>query len=177
MKSKFIIAAGLVAMVVASGCVDLDEEIVSGVTADYYERPEGLDAAINAAYAGLWDLYGEERDMTFLEYGVDIWAGGADGSRKQFNVYDARIDPREDWLNDLWNDVYQNINTTNAVIGRAPEIEGVDEATKALRISEARFLRAVYYFYLLRQFGGLPISLEETTGVSTEKTRMPGSIR
>lgn len=173
MKSKFIIAAGLVAMVGASACVDLDEEIVSGVTAEYYERPEGLDAAINAAYAGLWDLWGEEEDMTFLEYGVDIWAGGADGSRKQFNVYDARIDPREEWLEEFWNDAYRHINTTNAVIGRAPEIEGVAEETKNLRIAEARFLRATYYFYLLRHFGGLPISLEETTGVKTEAHRAP----
>jgi hypothetical protein len=120
MKSKYTLAIGLAATVAAglSACVDLDEQIVSGVTADYYERPEGFEAAVNAAYAGLWDLYGEERDMTFLEYGVDIWSGGADGSRKQFNVYDQRIDPRESWLRDIWNDAYRHINTTNAVIGR-----------------------------------------------------------
>src|SRR5690606_19523201 len=49
------------------------------------------------------------------------------------------------------------------------------EATKNLRVAEARFLRAVYYFYLLRQFGDLPINLEETKGVKTEAHRAPAS--
>lgn len=173
MKSPKIIALGVAALVGMTGCVDLDEEIVSGVTAQYYERPDGFEAAVNAAYAGLRHLYGEERDMTFLEYGVDIWSGGADGSRKQFNVYDQRIDPRESWLRDIWNDAYRHINTTNAVVARAENL-GPSEyppATKAVRVGEARFLRAFYYFYLLRQFGPIPINLEETQGVKTEAHR------
>jgi hypothetical protein len=174
MKKRFIIAFGLVAIAGTSACVDLQENIVSGVTAEYFERPEGLDAAVNAAYAGLWAMYGEERHMTFLEYGVDIWAGGADGSRKEFNTYDARLEPRESWLEDQWNDTYRYINATNAVVGRAAAIEGgISEETKNLRVGEARFLRALYYFWLVRQFGDIPVSLEETTGVKTEAHRTP----
>jgi hypothetical protein len=175
MKSKSAIAFGLAALVGVSSCVDLEEEIISGVTASYFERPEGFEAAVNAAYAGLWDMYGEERDMTWLEYGVDIWAGGADGGRKYFNTYDTRLEAREAWLRDLWNDTYRHINTTNAVVERAAALDPsqVSDATRTLRVAEAKFLRALYYFYLVRQFGDIPISLEETQGVKTEAHRAP----
>lgn len=174
MKSKFTIALGLAASIGASACVDLDEEIVSGVTATYFESPEGLNDAVDASYAGLWDLYGQERQMTMLEYGVDIWAQGADGNRKYFNSYEAQLEPREAWLRDTWDPIYRSINTTNAVVERAAEIEGgMTEADKALRVGEAKFLRALYYFYLVRHFGDVAISLEETQGVKTEAHRSP----
>ena len=174
MKSKFTIALGLAAAIGVSACVDLDEEIVSGVTATYFETPEGLNDAVDASYSGLWDLYGQERQMTMLEYGVDIWAGGADGSRKYFNTYTTQLEPRESWLRDTWNPIYRSINTTNAVISRAASMEGgMSEADKALRVAEAKFLRAMYYFYLVRHFGDITISLEETQGVKTEAHRSP----
>src|SRR5690606_15686716 len=88
-----------------------------------------------------------------------------------------RIDPRESWLTNLWNDIYRHINTTNAVEERAANLDPGDypEATKNVRVAEARYLRAMYYFYILRQFGPLPINLEETKGVKTEAHRAPVS--
>ena len=160
MRSKLLLALGVAALGGTSACVDLDEEIVSGVTTSYYETPGGLNDAVNATYAGLWDLYGQERHMTLLEYGVDIWAGGADGSRKYFNQYTSQLEPRESWLADQWNALYRWINTANAVIGRAGEVEGLAEETRTLRVAEAKFLRALYYFYTIRQFGDAVLSLE-----------------
>jgi hypothetical protein len=174
MKRKYLKTLGLIGLVTAAGCVDLTENVVSGVTANYYNTPDGLTSAVNASYAGLQDHYGLERSMTFLEYGVDYWAGGADGSRKWWNTYGPGLEPRDPWNRDQWNLLYRGINTVNSVISRAPEVP-TSEAAKALAIAEGKFLRAFYYFYLVRQYGDVAVSLQETQGVVTEAHRTPAA--
>jgi hypothetical protein len=162
MNLKATVSAGLVMSLVGlSGCISLDEEIVSGVTSSYLETPAGLEDAVDATYSYLQKHYGQERNMTMLEYGTDIWAKGADGSHKQWNDYTAQLEPRTAYTNEQWNATYQAINSVNAVITRAPGISGgISEALKAQRIAEAKFLRAFYYFYLIRHYGDVHLTLE-----------------
>ena len=47
------------------------------------------------------------------------------------------------------------------------------DATKTLRVGEARFMRALYYFTLVRTYGDIPLTLEPTAGVATETNRAP----
>jgi hypothetical protein len=60
----------------------------------------------------------------------------------------------------------------NAVIGRAPTVD-MAEAQKNIRVAEARFLRAHYYFLLVQMFGPVHLTLEETTTVITTANRTP----
>src|SRR5690606_26086662 len=61
---------------------------------------------------------------------------------------------------------------TNTAIDRAPGAS-MNEATKTMRISEIKFLRALYYFYLVQQFGDVPLPLNEITEVVTTTERIP----
>src|SRR5690606_2617579 len=140
-------------------------------TAGYVETAAGLEDAVDAAYSGLNDHYAQERNMTMLEYGTDIWTKGADGSHKQWNDYTPQLQPSTAYAREQWDLSYRAINTANAVIGRAAEIEGINEAHRQLRVAEARFLRAHHYFYLVRHYGDVHVSLEETKGVITEAHR------
>jgi starch-binding outer membrane protein, SusD/RagB family len=176
MKKHLPKVLGLALLLGASGCMDLDEQIVSGVTAGFYESPDGLESAVNAAYNGLNDLYAQERHMTMLEYGVDIWVGAADGSHKQWNTYDPRLEPATAYAREQWDLTYRAINTANTVITRAAGIPLSGAFTAAVRdrrVAEVRFLRALYYFYLIRHYGDVHLSLEETQGVVTEARRTP----
>jgi hypothetical protein len=175
MRLKYTVATTLLAALALSAC-NLDENIVSGVTTSYYETAEGVEDAVDAAYSGLTDLYGQERNMTMLEYGTDIWTKGADGSHKQWNDYSAQLEPRTAYAREQWQNTYRAINTTNAVLERAPNAtttSSFTEAVKAQRIAEAHFLRAFYYFYLVRHYGDIAVSLTETQGVVTEAHRTP----
>lgn len=63
-----------------------------------------------------------------------------------------------------WNNFYKVIGNANAVIKYAPEVQEKD-ATFALElmnsyIAEARFMRALAYFYLVRTFGEVPLVTE-----------------
>lgn len=52
--------------------------------------------------------------------------------------------------------LYEGIKRTNLVIERTPDI-AMDEALKSRLIAEARFIRALTYFKMVRAYGGVPI--------------------
>ncbi|MEM1135495.1 MAG: RagB/SusD family nutrient uptake outer membrane protein [Bacteroidota bacterium] len=149
----------------------LEEELVSDVSADsYYPTPQGFEDAVRASYEPLKNFFGQEIGGTMTVFGTDIFTNGADGSHKGFNQYDTRLNPETRYARDLWRDFYQAINQTNAVIGRA---EGIDlpQETITLRLAEARFLRALYYFTLVKHYGDIHFTLEETVGAELEANK------
>jgi starch-binding outer membrane protein, SusD/RagB family len=173
MRTKRTIALAAAGLISLTGCLDLEENVVTGVTARYYETPAGLEDAVRASYGALKDFYGQERDMTLYEMGTDIFTKGADGSHKFYNDYDSQLNPTASFITQYWELAYRAINTTNAVVNRAENVQGMSEALRTQRVAEARFLRALYYFNLVRTYGPVHITLEETTGVVTESARAP----
>jgi len=61
----------------------------------------------------------------------------------------------EHFLN-LWTAMYSNIRICNQVLGNIDECPLTQETKDGMKL-EARFLRAFYYFHLLRNFGGVPL--------------------
>lgn len=57
----------------------------------------------------------------------------------------------------MWQANYQGIALANTVIQFVPDVEMNDEALQQRLIAEAKFLRAFYYFELVRVYGGIPI--------------------
>lgn len=57
----------------------------------------------------------------------------------------------------MWQRNYQGVSLANTVINLVPEVSMPDETLKARLIGEAKFLRAFYYFELVRVYGGVPI--------------------
>lgn len=170
MKNLFLnkLKAGLITCFLFSffSCGDdlLKETVISNIGNDYINTAKGFDDAVKAAYSSLRTFYATQLGLTLTEYGTDIYATGADGGYKGFHFYDAQLQPTVDYLAILWDELYKGINTTNAVIGRAANVTGIPDATKKVRIAEAKFLRAHYYYILHQQFGGVDLRLTETEG-------------
>jgi starch-binding outer membrane protein, SusD/RagB family len=155
----------------SQSCKDtLEEEVVSVVTPEYFKTPTGFEDAVKASYEPLRSWYGTQRGFTLTVFGTDTYTKGADGDYKFVNDYTPNLNAQVDYVRDLWNDFYRAINTTNTVIDRAPTVE-VDEARKAIRVGEAKFLRAHYYFVLVQTFGPIHLALHETTEVQTTASR------
>ncbi|MEP7324014.1 MAG: RagB/SusD family nutrient uptake outer membrane protein [Saprospiraceae bacterium] len=166
LKNK--LKAGLMACLMFSffscGKDILKETVISSIGNDYINTPKGFEDAVRAAYSSLRTFYGTQLGLTLTEYGTDIYATGADGSYKGFHFYDAQLQPTVDYLFVVWDELYKGINTCNAIIGRAPAVTGVTDATKKLRVAEAKFLRAHYFYILHQQFGGIELRLTEVVG-------------
>jgi len=154
----------------AAGCVDLTEHPVTQITSAYYSTPTGFEAAVNATYTPMRNHWPLERGSTMTVFGTDEYQKGADGSYKFFNDYTAQLNGDVDFIRDTWFDFYKGINTANTVIAAAPTAN-LPDATKNLRVGEAKFLRAFYYFTLVRTFGDIPLYTEPTPGVTTETNR------
>lgn len=152
----------------------LEEELVSGVSAGtYYTTASGFEAAVAATYAETKSFYGWEKGFTMTVFGTDLHTNGRGGSHKMINFYDGAFSPAQSFVRDTWRDFYRGINQANAVINRSSDIQSVSEELKTARIAEVRFLRALYYFNLVRFYGDVHLSLEETEGVEIHANRTP----
>ena len=128
-------------------CVNLNEDVVTGLTPGSYGTQAVFESLVSASYEPLRTFYAQERGFTVTEFGTDIFTKGADGSFKYINDYTTQLNPDAQYFRDTWVDFYRAINTTNAAIDQAPAVV-MDSARKAQRVAEARFLRALYYFDL-----------------------------
>jgi hypothetical protein len=63
--------------------------------------------------------------------------------------------PSQDGLGNWWATLYEGIKRSNVVIEKVPAI-AMDENLKKRYLAEARFLRAVFYFDMVRAWGGVP---------------------
>src|SRR5690606_26661175 len=76
----------------------------------------------------------------------------------------------------IWDALYKGVNQCNTVIARVATVSGLSEDKKLRIEGEARFLRALYYYHIVQQWGGVHFSLEETQGVETEANRTPEEV-
>src|SRR5438034_9841145 len=122
-------------------CVNLHDDVVTGLTPGSYGTQAVVQSLVNASYEPLRSFYAQERGFTVTEFGTDLFSKGADGSFKYVNDYTTQLNPDAQFFRETWVDFYRAINTTNAPIGQAPVVQ-IDSALKAQRVAEARCLRA-----------------------------------
>ena len=171
-KIKYFILIFVVASLSIVSCDVLDEEIVSGVTSEYLNTPDGLQAGVNAAYEQLRTYYGQEHGGNLSVFGTDEYTNGGHGGFHYMNKYETGLNSESSPIWTLWSNFYIAINTCNAVVGRAEDLD-MPAAEKNAKVAEARFLRAHYYFTLVETFGPIHLTLEETVGVEIEADRVP----
>jgi len=181
MKTRLRIAALLTAAALPlAACGDdfLTEKPADFVAPEnFYQNAADAVAAVNAAYAsfinpgggiGSSDYMGRNLWM-ILEYPTEVVTSrlSANNERSWIDNYHFNFTPAHPYLLGIWRAAYAGINRANAVIARAPDVP-MDEGRKAQLIGEAKFLRALHYYYLAGLFGGVPLSLDETREISSE---------
>lgn len=157
-----------------SSCEEyLHETNESGVGYDFLETKVGIESASNDIYRMMRWYVSNESFNAMTEFGCDHMWEGADGGRKDaFNKYLSSLNPTRVDLYDMWKNVYLGITRANTVLLKLPEVKDLDDATRTIREAEMRFMRAYYYFDLVRQFGRIPIVLDGNVGdIITEYTR------
>lgn len=174
MKNKLII---IILFCMVSCKNYLQEDLVSGVSYDYYDTETGLETAVNAAYSEMRAPLGNETYFTLGDYGTDTYTEAVDGGNKAFNRYATGLNSSQGMLHDLWTWYYRGINTANLCIERIPTIPGVNiyktEDDRNKRIGEMKFLRAYYYFMLVQTFGKVPLETSSNLEVKTDYKRAP----
>ncbi len=172
MKKLTYILLGL-ALVGLAACVDLNEKLVGSVTTQYFGSGAGLDAAVMGNYAQQRGYWGLEQSFILTEFGTDLETSGDQTTYTWFYTYAGGLSAGDAHFQNTWNPLYGAINTSNAVVNRAPAVTDMDPVTKATRIAEAKFLRALDYFTIVQMWGPAPLSTLESQGVNTVAHRSP----
>ena len=166
-------------LILTCSCEDiLKENPKSLATADiYYTTPKGITDGMKAAYTPLRSFYGQEQGFFLTVTGTDIFTNGFGGiaNSPDINNYSPNLLGTNAMITTVWNNFYIGINQCNTIVGRTPAVQGLAEPQKASLMGEARFLRALYYFHLVQQFGDVHFTLEETIGVQTTANRTPAA--
>ena len=155
---KIKILIGIVVLSFASCTKILDEQPRAILTPDIFQTPEGLMFGLTSAYNGLRYISGTEGAHACTEYGTDEVTAAASGGSKQLDMTPDNggtgISSQTGSINTMWNYPFISINTCNGIIEFGPDA-GIPEDV----LAEAHFLRAYYYFWLVQQFGGVPLDL------------------
>lgn len=142
----------------------LDEVENSGAfkTEEYFKNETQSFSALVSVYDVLRKYSGGfENTVTFFNAGSDdFYSGGgnsSDGAGIQ-GINNYALNPNT-MPASYWRDYYQGIARATLVIERVPEAS-MNENTKKRFIAEAKVLRSLYYFELVRMFGNIPLILK-----------------
>ena len=156
-----------------SGCnKQLIEDPKSSLTPQYFSTAQGFQSGLDAAYAGNRNLWGSENFMTMTVPGTDEFRSGS-GGNTSFNIYSSSYDASSGFLSGVWNPCYTFINTCNGIIDNGATVSGLDANTVKQKVAEAKFLRANYYFLLVRFFGPVTLNKNFISEPSTSANRAP----
>ncbi|WP_428664323.1 RagB/SusD family nutrient uptake outer membrane protein [Runella sp.] len=177
MKKKIVLSLLGISLFLSSCLNQLEEDVRTQATDPYLTTAAGFQEAVNAAYASLKTVFCAIEDNGIIPiitvFGTDTFTNGFDGGFKMMNFYNSDLNPRTNAVTFNWNNLYTSINTCNAVVSRAPQVTGLAEDVKNVRVAEVRFIRAEYYFLLVQLFGPVHLTLTETVGIETTATRAP----
>lgn len=179
MKRKYIISLKtFVVFVLLStfSCSDfLNEENWSSQTADnLFVTKDGYEKLINGCYSNLRTIYNSKDFLNLCWLGTDIISQNNTIATNDLNQYTVNYDSNNGSVSSTWNNLYTSLKNVNAAIGRA-EAADLDDAAKAQRIAEAKALRALYLFNIVRNWGDVPLMLEEPKGPVSTAKRDPAS--
>ncbi|WPP51799.1 RagB/SusD family nutrient uptake outer membrane protein [Catalinimonas niigatensis] len=141
---------------------------------NFYSSKTDAEAAVAAVYQQLYDIY--ERHIFILNaLPTDDEKNGL-GMPNQFlqNLEYLRHTSENQFTREMWERNYSGIARANTAIQNIPNIN-MDETLRNRLVAEAKFLRALYYFNLVRFYGDVPIILQLETVEDAMGARNPAA--
>ena len=151
-----------------SACSELLEEVPQDtlVSSIFFRTSSDALAGINAVYARLnKNMY----NRIFYLY-TDSFSDDGTAGPGVNNAFIRAIDnfthvPVNDRIELAWQEHYDGINRANEVIAKVPPIQ-MDTQLRDRIVGEAKFIRALLYFNLVRLFGSIPLVLDPTASAA-----------
>lgn len=164
--------ACVIVMVFGAGCSNfLEEPDKSNFTMEnYFTKPEHAESVVNAIYESLVPVTGggfNGGPWMMLEFATGL--ANTELGQAQNSIFVRNLVNNSDngYGQSYWTSRYRGIANANLAIAKIPEIN-MDEAAKQRHLGEARYLRALYYYELVRIFGKIPLISEPVSLNSPE---------
>ena len=171
-KILFIIVTGTIALSCKKQFLELNPistvsvDVLYKTDKDFQDAVTGIYSALMAQYQNFWMFADLRSDDSKQEIPSNVTA---------FSLDNFTIGSDNSLLKDTWRNYYRVINRANTVLDKIKEADVSIVKNKARYIAEAKFLRALAYFDLVRIFGDVPmitteVNIEEAYRVGREKT-------
>ena len=173
-----ILLIGLLITVFNQSCTNLDEELYSEVTPeDYFKSEEQFVTALASAYTAMGgyatgDAYSLAEmgsdEMAVPTKGAD-WDDGGEWRRLTLHAWTFEDSP----IRNAWNFGFGGVTTCNRLIFQFQELGDQGAVEPAIAdgfIAELKVLRAFYYWWLIDNYGNVPLVTDFASGEAQPPT-------
>lgn len=153
-------------------CSDLVEEPVGLLAPEgFFQTKEDIQTAVNATYAHAFneEVWGRKLSIALMLRSdmVALTPASSNNARRQ-QMDDVTAKDDSEMIFDPWNRIYRGIAAANGAIAGAELVDGASDAEKNPIIAQAYFMRAFYYFHLVRLFGAVPYITNPVTATTAD---------
>ena len=144
--------------------VETDPNAVS--VTDYYQTENDVQLAVNGVYQSLRNNNGlAESSSLYAEQRSDNTGTNDNQSNagEPFQFNDFSLLPTNTYLKAHWLALYQIVTRANQVLAGMENVTFVKPETKTQYQAEVKFIRALAYFRLVREFGDVPLVTKPLT--------------
>ncbi|WP_134090822.1 RagB/SusD family nutrient uptake outer membrane protein [Olivibacter sp. XZL3] len=167
MKTLIYIALLALGTASLSACSDfLDKEPISQITPDeYFNSETNANSAVIGMYRTMMNSFSFGQSLIIVPEFSAGHVNHASVYPEYENFRTNTVQVNNPWTNNIWQATYATINAANNIIARVPEMPENSISTEKRQqfIGEAKFVRALNYFFLVRAFGAVPLKTTATT--------------
>ncbi|MGI4021137.1 MAG: RagB/SusD family nutrient uptake outer membrane protein [Janthinobacterium lividum] len=136
---------------------------------NFYKTQADFNLTVNAAYATLYTFFAPQSGVSYFSEQMSDNAtiyniSGIQADKKAFKDFSVNSSNSQVYL--FWQQSYQALFNVNIVLDKI-ETANLPDANKDQVRAEMRFLRGMYYFYMVQMWGDLPLV---TKAVSAEES-------
>lgn len=147
------------------GCNDLLEEDPRGLLSpdQFFNQAAEAEQAVLGIYTELFDRTSFGRDFgLFGDWGADLFhpATRTPSAFRWFLTYSMDGNSVQEIV-DNWRAYYRTVGDANLAISRISAMDNIRPERQAALVGEAKFMRALYYYYLTLLWGDVPMWLDE----------------
>lgn len=133
---------------------------------DFFKSENDVLLAVNGAYQALRsaNTVGENSGLFTDERSDDTGTNdNQSNSGEPFQFNDFSILPSNSYLKSHWLALYDAILRCNVVLANVDKVSFSKPETKTQYVAEAKFIRALMYFELVRKWGAVPVTTKPLT--------------
>ncbi|MGP1622291.1 RagB/SusD family nutrient uptake outer membrane protein [Bacteroides heparinolyticus] len=157
---KLLYTACLAGTCILTGCDSfLTPDNKSSVTdVDYFATAPGFQSLVYDAYAQLSNIYNSDNVATYFNSGTDLYQDGRNDIEAALHRW-SNFTPENGTVKTFYTDCYDGIRSCLAIGYYAPSAI-VSDDVKQKAIDEGRFVKALFYYLLVNNYGGVPLITE-----------------
>jgi starch-binding outer membrane protein, SusD/RagB family len=160
------IVTSLFLAAVSMGCSDvLVEKPKSLASENFYNTAAEAKAAVNAIYGPMRTDGALSTNYPAQLEGLADY-GNSRGTQTPVSLYQGLDNTNINRVGTIWDNFYQSIRNANLVISNVPKGTSMTDVEKTAFVAEAKYMRALTYFAMVRNWAGVPLRTEANMTVA-----------